>query len=326
MGTRRYANMGKGAFGKGGEAVDPKVFIAVTMIASLIEMWAAAATCDELNNGFDDCKDEYALAVAIGCISLVVCIVVSIIYCVKADLMSGIGSTIVAAVLFILWGIGTGVCTFDIPFVSAVGENAANGYYSTWVAFITSTMFFMTIPQIKDLADKGTQGESGSLLFCFFGSIAEMWASAYMCDNYSSAYLGCGVGWTCKGGKCKYDTCTDLEGWGVTVGCVSAIVCLVFIILGIAKVDLNGICGGWLKKILAILLFIWWVLGVATLTFSYKDKDEKWDCKGAYGLFIGAGNGYFGTWLSFFSSFVFAYVSVLGKPKGGGDSKASASA
>merc|ERR1712072_1171814 len=100
-------------------------------------------------------------------------------------------------------------------------------------------MFFMTIPQIKDLADKGSQGESGSLLFCFFGSIAEMWASAYMCDNYSNAYLGCGEGWTCKGGKCKYDTCTDLEGWGVTVGCVSAIVCLVFIILGIAKVDLN---------------------------------------------------------------------------------------
>jgi len=322
--------MGKGAFGKGGEAVDPKVFIAVIMIASLVEMWAASATCDKLNNGFDDCKDNYALAVALGCISLVICIVVSILFCVKPDLVQGIGQAIVAGVLFVVWGIGTACCTMDIPFVTAVGENAANGYYATWTCFVASVMFIMTVPQVKALADKGTQGESGAIVICFFASIAEMWQAAYFCDDfhsskYSSPYLAsCGKG---------SDSCSDLEGWGVTVGCVSAIFCLVFIILGAVGVKLDGMCGGWLKKILAIILFIWWIVGVATLTFSYISDDDKKKkdfnrCDEAYGLFLGASNGYFGTWLAFFSSFVFAYVSVLGKPKGGGggEGKASASA
>jgi hypothetical protein len=303
--------MGKGAMGKGGEGVDPKIFIAVILVGGLVEMWAASATCDKLKNGFDDCKDEYALAVAIGAISTFVCLVVSIIYCVKADLMSGVGQTVVAVILFLTWGIGTGVCTFDIPFAAAAGENAANGYYSTWVCFCAAVMFIMTVKQVKELAGKGTQGESGAVVVTFFSSVAEMWAAAYLCDNYNSGYST----WKCSSKGCSVSTCTDLEGWGVAVGCVSAVICLVFIILGL--VGMKDKIPDIAKKIIAVLLFIWWAVGVATLTFSYKEKGYTYDGKGAYGLFLGAGNGYFGTWISFFSSFVFAYVTLLGKAPAG---------
>lgn len=305
--------MGKGGMGKGGADIDPKIFIAVLLVGGIVEMWAAAATCDKLNNGFDDCKDEYALAVAIGAISTFICLVISIIFCVKPDLMKGTGQTVAAVILFLVWGIGCGVCTFDIPFAAAAGENAANGYYSTWVCFCTSVMFFMTVDKVKELASKGTQGESGSVVVTFFSSVAEMWAAAYLCDNYNNNYSY----WKCSSSGCS--TCTDLEGWGVAVGAVSAIICLVFIILGMVGTQVPAIA----KKIIAVLLFIWWAVGVATLTFSYKEKGYKYDGKGAYGLFLGAGNGYFGTWISFFASFVFAYVTLIGKGGGGGggDSK-----
>jgi hypothetical protein len=298
--------------GKGGAENDPKMYIAVLIVGSLVEMWAACATCDKLNDldFADKCKKEYAFAVAVGCISLFICLVMSILFCVNAG-TAQTASPIVAVVMFILWGLGIGVCTFSIPFMAAggfgAGGNSANGYFSTWICFITSCLYVQTVPQVQQAAQKAGNSASTPVMVTFFAGICEMWAAAYACDNFNGGYVSVSCG---KAG-CSYDTCTDLEGWGVAVGSISSIITLVIIIMGAMGKSVPDMAG----KICAALVFLLWAAGVATLTFDYRKKGEKGD---VYGLFTTAGNGYFGTWCAFFSSFVWAYMALFGGGGGGG--------
>jgi len=288
--------------GKGGSGDDTKIYIAILMLSSLIEMWAAAAICDSLNNGWNGCQKEWAWAVACGAISLFICIIMTILFC-AAQGMANSANPFVAVLLFLLWGAGVGVCTFGIPFygAGAMTGNRANGYFATWISFITSTMYMMkAVPQIANVAGKAKSGSDADTVIwiIFFASVAEMWAAAYICDTWK---WGSG--------------CQDLPAWAVSCGAISAGITLIIIICGLLKCTVPPIA----MKIISVILCLLWAAGVATLTFAYKTGWKKGSSVWGYGLFGNVDNGYLGTWIAFFGSFVLMYISLAGGslPTGG---------
>merc|ERR1712216_582773 len=292
--------------GKGGSGDDTKIYIAILMLSSLIEMWAAAAIWDSLNvggrSGWNACIDNYAFAVAAGAISLFICIIMTILFC-AAQGMANSANPFVAVLLFLLWGAGVGVCTFGAPFYGsgAVTGNRANGYFATWISFIASTMYMMkAVPQIANVAGKAKSGSDADTVIwiIFFASVAEMWAAAYICD--SSRYFQSG--------------CQDLPAWGVSCGAISDGITLIIIICGLLKCTVPPIA----MKIISVILCLLWAAGVATLTFAYKTGWKSGSVWG-YGLFANVDNGYLGTWIAFFGSFVLMYISLAGGslPTGG---------
>lgn len=271
-------------------------------------MWAAAAICDNLNTGWSACKDKYAWAVACGAISLFVCIVMTILFLCSAGNAQK-ANPFVAVFLFLLWGAGVGVCTFWLPFGTAGGGygigvgNYANGYFGTWISFITSVKYMVSaVPQVASAMDKGPKDSGSSLvIIIFFASVTEMWAAAVICDTYHWVNTGC----------------SDLPAWGVSVGAISAIICLIVIVL--PMVGVQSLSGGMPMKIISVLLLVLWIVGAATLTFAYKSggNSRNYGAWG-YGMFTSVGNGYLGTWVSLFASFVLCYVTLLGGSIGAG--------
>jgi len=96
---------------------------------SVIELTSAGVACDNL--GTANCKKEYGWAVAVGTISLVICIVALL-------LGNKIGPLkfVLALLLLAVWVFGAGVLTFDNPFTAT-----GNGYFSCWVAFFASVVW-----------------------------------------------------------------------------------------------------------------------------------------------------------------------------------------
>merc|ERR1711907_102033 len=297
MGAERQRKMGG----------DPLVWIAIIIVASLIEMWAAASICDSHGWG-NGCRGEYAFAVAVGAASLGICIIMTILHC-ACNACSQKAHPFISVLMWLLWGAGVGVCTFGVPFRNAcgfsvkvgnvsVGSSGANGYFSTWICFIASCFYvFESVPQIKGASDKVTSGsqEKGWLLVIFLASVCELWAAAYVCDNtYSYSWAGHRAG------------CYGLAAWGVSCGAISAFLALLFAFVP----QLQGFI-----KWVALFLALWWAAGVATLTFTYRSTND------IGGMFTSAGNGYFGTWVAFFASFILAYSTLV--PGGGGLPSAS---
>jgi len=163
----------------------------------------------------------------------------------------------------------------------SIGGGDANGYFSTWIAFIASAMYmFGAVPQISAASSQVTSGgnEKGMLLVIFLASVCEMWAAAYICDQGAAG-------------------CRGVVAWAVSCGAISAFLSLLFAFVP----QLAGFV-----KYLAAFLAIWWAAGVATLTFQYTStRDVGW-------IFTSAGNGYFGCWVAFFCSFILAYVTLFG--------------
>ena len=98
------------------DIMDKKLALAAVTLGSFIEMWAAAAYCDQFNDNVHDCRNDWAWAVACGVISLVICIVLIICMKCKPDIVEGIVGQICFVLLLILWMAGVAVCTFEKPF------------------------------------------------------------------------------------------------------------------------------------------------------------------------------------------------------------------
>ena len=75
--------------------------------------------------------------------------------------------------------------------------------------------------------------------------------------------------------------CRETNAYAVAVGIVSALVCILLAFFG-------GSLGQSARKVIAVLLFLWWTAAVFVLTFGSP--------------FSFTGNGYFSVWISFFLS------------------------
>ncbi|PNW77184.1 hypothetical protein CHLRE_10g425850v5 [Chlamydomonas reinhardtii] len=99
------------------------------LAASIVELIAAGVLCEK-------CDSYVAWAVAVGAISTFFTFVHAIICTFKPSLAAKIAPFL--STFLVLWWIpGAGIPTFKSPFV-VVG----NGYFSCWVAFLASLVFF----------------------------------------------------------------------------------------------------------------------------------------------------------------------------------------
>ena len=215
---------------------DPKMWIAVIMAASFFEMWVGATLCHAMDGYHRSCQDEIAWALAVGVISLFICIVITICTCACANpLVDKIGSV----VLFLLWVAGAGVCTFDAPFTSACqatwawwggyaasytgtkyGYGTGNGYFSCWIAFLGSCCYLYAIwSEVAQASAQAMAVAGNDVAALFVASIVVMAQASYDCDHlngYSGYYVNGG--------------CTDVEAWAVALSVISAFCCILLVI------------------------------------------------------------------------------------------------
>jgi len=264
---------------------------AVITVASFIEMWAAATVCDSMrcqhncNNGtYNSCKDEYAWAIAIGVISLFLCIVMLIMAKCFSGVGGGVPEIIISGILFIGWFAAMATITMGIPFGN--GGGSSNGYFGTWISLIFSWLLLLECaPQLQALVDKvcGTQDTKKILLFIIgMASLIEMWHAAKICDDSSTNNNN--NNWNDKGAG----DCTEMYGWAVSVGCISLFFALIFGIGPMFMASLEGFV-----KYVAVFFAMWWLCATVTLTMANRNHP---------GIFLGIGNGYCGTWVSCFAS------------------------
>lgn len=276
-------------------ALDKMTKTAIIMIASFLEMWAAATICDSMrcqsncsNGTYNNCKDEYAWAIAIGVISLVLTIVMLLIGKCAPGVAGGLPEMVIAFILFGGWFAAMAVCTMGLPFGGTGGGGGTNGFFCTWIALVFSWLLFLEVcPQLQALVDKASSGGGMAKKWLFaigVASLIEMWHSAKICDDNSANgnYHGGN-----NNGNGLYD-CTEMYGWAVSVGCISLFFALVFGVGGSLVPAVDGF-----TKYASIFFALWWIAGCVTLTMNNRDHP---------GIFQSISNGYCGTWAATFAS------------------------
>lgn len=254
------------------EAVSAADCLLVIAICSLIVLIQAAVECS--GSYSDSCSDVYGYTVSVGAISLITSL--------SGRVWSWCGpssfaklSPIIAIFFLVWWGLGTAVTTFKEPF-----NNSGNGYFAAWGAFITS--FIMA-------------GAASERLRTFLGStITKVVAGSI------EAKLSMGIGAASlvllaavAVEAADYGDPTGQELWGVICAFTSSVFVLIHTILRIPceRITLP-------PTIFGAILALWWLTGVAVLTFD--------------GPFKYSSNGYFATWLAFIFSIWLALEGLDG--------------
>jgi len=243
------------------EAADPYTCVIAICGCSFIVLSQAAVECN--GEYSKNCSDEYGYTVGVGVVSFFFS-VVSIAWSHCGARSFAQFSPVVAIFFLSWWGFGTAVSTFKEPF-----NNSGNGYFAAWGAFIAS--FIMA-------------GAASERLRTFLGSTVtkvvagSIEAKLSMGIAASSVVLLAAVGV-----EASYDDPTGQELWGVICAFVSCVFVLIHTLLRIPceRFTLSPTKFG-------IILSIWWLPGVAVLTFDAPFKYSS--------------NGYFAAWLAFIFS------------------------
>eukprot|EP00299_Pterocystis_sp_00344_P004912 c1620_g1_i1.p2 GENE.c1620_g1_i1~~c1620_g1_i1.p2 ORF type:complete len:279 (+),score=65.73 c1620_g1_i1:43-879(+) len=211
--------------------------VILILMASLVELTASAKICDDR----DDCKHEYAFAVAVGAISLFSAIVyVFLLRFVPA--VAEIIAPILSLFLTVWWGVSSGVVTFKIPF-----KYTSNGYFSSWIAFGASLMFaYNTVGFLKVfVATVQERAASGGvsrrlLLLILFSSLIEMIAASVEFDN-------------------DHTHKKRQKIFAICCGVISLVFCAILLIVPHLARFLHWCSLG---------LTLWWMFGVGVTTFD----------------------------------------------------------
>jgi len=245
------------------------VHLAVIMVASFFELWAASTLCFQSNYS---CNNQTAWALACGCISFFICVIMTVLYCANPG-MAESGNKFVALLLLLLWTAGVGVLTFNSPFTSLCSH--ANGYCGSWICFISSFYWcYSAFPQLRGAADSAASFGGMVLGPLFAASVVVMAQTS--------------VGWNNS----------NMLWWALICSIVSAVFVLFLMLVGACKA---------FTKYIAIFLTLLWFAAICTLTYTYRDSNG-----GYTGPFTAAGNGFFGCWIAFFCSFLLVYTEFFG--------------
>lgn len=129
--------LAQGGQSKAGAAVAAtKKEVCICFIASVVEIAAAASKCDTDGK----CEDEVAWGVAVGVIGTCVCLLVMLLSALNPY------HNVISVFLALLWTAGVGVLTFDEPWTFT-----GNGYFSSWVAFLSSAYWALSVNFGSDL-------------------------------------------------------------------------------------------------------------------------------------------------------------------------------
>jgi len=262
-------------------------------LVSFVTMIQASIECDRKVGSvkLHDCKDEYGYAVAVAVISLVItfAFLISYRFCMRERVLKAM--PYVAAFLTVWWGFGVGVCTFKEPF-NATG----NGYFALWAGFfgsfylttLTVTRFKDLVGRAKERAMAGSQANKCLLLIAVLSATVMVAAAV----DANERNLG------------DSEEATPQESWGLACSIVSFLLVLIWFFIEYLKQNrgwTNPIRPGWF----AAFLSLWWLFGVAVLTFDAP--------------FTMTGNGYFATWGAFGASLYLCYLFFMKSPSGPGE-------
>lgn len=246
------------------------------LVASCVELAQAAQNCTEK---FNKCKDEDGFAVAVGTISLFLCLCYLILLKMRRDFISKF-TKFLSLFLLIWWSVGVIVLTFKHPF-----NTTGNGYFACWGAALLSIYYCqLAVEKLKVFGNRVSNAISGSLqrklmMLLMFLSYVEAFAALILWDEVTA-------GSTKKQSK--------QEVWIFSCGIVSGGLATIYLLLEIFKptmIKKN------LLKYFSYFLVIWWVLGAGVATF-----DDP---------FPTTGNGYFCAWGAFVTSFYLAYLTTM---------------
>jgi len=241
------------------------------LVASCVELAQAGENCDEDHN---DCEDEDGYAVAVGCISLIVCLFYFALLHFQFVAIVEYNQYL-SIFLMLWWGIGTVVLTFDDPF-----KYTGNGYFACWGAALLSIYYCQhTVNKFKMLGGRISLAIAGNesrkmLMLIMFLSFIEAFASLALWDEYNG----------------ESDKQSDQETWVFCAGVISGSIVTIYLLLEIVK---PGMLGALFVKYLSWFLVLWWMFGAGVATFDHP--------------FPSTGNGYFCAWGAFICSCYLAY-------------------
>eukprot|EP00301_Raphidiophrys_heterophryoidea_P018912 c3900_g1_i1.p1 GENE.c3900_g1_i1~~c3900_g1_i1.p1 ORF type:complete len:331 (+),score=85.26 c3900_g1_i1:35-1027(+) len=245
----------------------------IILLASLVELVAAAHICDVTNY----CKKEFGFAVAVGTLGFFFSSLFLLVLAVRKTLSSSVVQ-IFAGFMLVLWSAGAGVSTFRDPF-----KATGNGFFSSWLAFVQSCQFaYVHIPILQRFVHKlSTQTNAATqaqkiIVVLFAASAIELTAAATTCIQSNSTPF-----------RFRAHSCTDQISWAISIGAISTWTSLVCLFEpSLQKVHIA----------ISALLALLWVPGVGVLTFDSP--------------FVYTGNGYFSSWIAFVASAYWFYVSL----------------
>lgn len=254
----------------------------VCCAASVIEF---ATTADECNSD-DNCDHKrIAWALACGVISAVLCFLRILLIKFKPELPA-IVDTVLSIFLTVWWVFGTAFNTSSKgPF-----NSSGNGYFSTWAAFFASVVYLAVSVSQVSAATKAAQGPAiqGTLLL-LIASVVELGVS---CDYYHEQHDAFST-------KKKHRVF-----FAIALGVISSVACLVLLLLFVKQLGPHEMIG----KVMAVFLLAWWAAGAGVNT-SHDGPFED-SCNSA--------NGYFSSWIGFFSAVYFCFYAF--NPKGESES------
>lgn len=248
------------------------------LVASCVELAQAAENCQKTGV---KCDEENGFAVAVGCISLLVCLIYCACYHFAPAMLNDIGKYL-PIFLFFWWGIGTIVLTFDSPFI-----DTGNGYFACWGAVLLSIYYCqLSVERFKVLGSRISNAIAGSqqrklLMLVMILSFVVAFAALVVWDDLN------------VDGGSNTDKQSDQETWAFTAGIVSGGIAAIYLLLEMFK---PGMLGPLFLKYFSWFLIPWWMFGAGVATFDAP--------------FPSTGNGYFCAWGAFLSSCYLAYCTT----------------
>jgi len=247
------------------------------LVASCVELAQAAQNCTDK---FNKCEDENGFAVAVGTISLFLCLLYVIFLKFRPQVIRNF-TQYLSLFLLIWWGVGVIVLTFKSPF-----NTTGNGYFACWGAALLSIYYCqVAVEKLKVFGERMSNAISGSLqrkliVLLMFLSYVEAFASLVLWDERNTA-----------GSIAKK---SNQEVWIFACGIIAGGLSTIYLLLEIFR---PGMIKAEFLKFFSWFMVIWWMFGAGVATF-----DDP---------FPTTGNGYFCAWGAFVSSFYLAYVTTV---------------